>query len=196
MNTKIQELTDIIYKEGVTKGQEEADKILAEAGEKAKQIVADARKEAEQLLADAKKESQTYSDNVRKELKLSASQSLDAVKSEIATVITDKIVSESVEGLVNDKELMGELILKIAGEWAKSQNVVISTSDAAGLKKLFASKAKQLLDKGVVIEQVNGRKAGFTIAPADGSYKVNFGAEEFGNWFKSMVRPQLVETLF
>ncbi|MBO4500013.1 MAG: hypothetical protein J5732_07150 [Bacteroidaceae bacterium] len=196
MNTKIQELTDIIYKEGVTKGQEEAERILAEAGEKARQIVAEARKEADKLIADAKKESQNYSDNVKKELKLSASQSIDAVKSEIATVITDKIVSESVAELVNDKDLMGEFILKIAGEWAKSQDIVISTSDSAGLKKLFASKAKQLLDKGVTIEQVNGRKAGFTIAPYDGSYKVNFGAEEFVNWFKSMVRPQLVETLF
>lgn len=35
MNTRIQELTDIIYNEGVVKGQEEADRILAEANEKA-----------------------------------------------------------------------------------------------------------------------------------------------------------------
>ena len=31
MNTKIQELTDIIYNEGVAKGQAEADQILAQA---------------------------------------------------------------------------------------------------------------------------------------------------------------------
>ena len=55
---------------------------------------------------------------------------------------------------------------------------------------------QELLDKGVKITQVNGRQTAFSILPADGSYKVNFGAEEFENWFKSILRPQLVETLF
>ena len=52
------------------------------------------------------------------------------------------------------------------------------------------------LDKGVTIEQVNGLKTLFTISPADGSYKVNFGEEEFSNYLKDFLRPQLVELLF
>jgi V/A-type H+-transporting ATPase subunit E len=48
----------------------------------------------------------------------------------------------------------------------------------------------------VKIEQVNGKKALFTIQPADGSYKVNFGEEEFVNYFKEFLRPQLIEMLF
>lgn len=196
MNTKIQELTDIIYKEGVVKGQEEADRILAEAKAQAEKTVADARKEAGQILAEAKKEAAAFSENTKKEMKLYASQSLDAVKSEIATVVTDRIVTESVADLASQKELMNQFILNIASEWAKNQELVISTADADNLKKFFESKAKQLLDGGVKIEQVNGNEFGFTIAPADGSYKVNFGAQEFENWFKAFVRPQLVEVLF
>ena len=53
-----------------------------------------------------------------------------------------------------------------------------------------------LLDKGVKIEQVNGIKTLFSVSPADGSYKVNFGEEEFMNYFKEFLRPQLVEMLF
>ena len=196
MNTKIQELTDIIYKDGVVKGQEEADRILADARTQAGQIVAAARKEAEQILTDAKKEAGVLSENTRKEMRLYASQSLDAVKSEIATVITDRIVSESVSDLTSQKELMNQFVLNIASEWAKGQDVVISSADADNLKTFFETKAKQLLDKSVRIEKVNGNAFGFTIAPADGSYKVNFGAEEFENWFKALVRPQLVEMLF
>ena len=41
MNTKIQELTDIIYNEGVAKGQAEADQILANARAEADKIIAD-----------------------------------------------------------------------------------------------------------------------------------------------------------
>ena len=58
------------------------------------------------------------------------------------------------------------------------------------------SNAKYLLDKGVQIQQVNGKKASFTIAPADGSYKVSFGEEEFVEYFKEFLRPQLIDALF
>ena len=74
--------------------------------------------------------------------------------------------------------------------------LVISTSEAEQLKAYFAKNAKALLDKGVIIEQVNGKKAQFSIAPADGSYKVNFGEGEFEAFFKAFLRPQMVELLF
>ena len=51
MNTKIQELTDIIYNEGVAKGQAEADQILAQAKEQAQKIIQDAQKEADAVLS-------------------------------------------------------------------------------------------------------------------------------------------------
>ncbi|MBR4593318.1 MAG: hypothetical protein IKO33_01900 [Bacteroidaceae bacterium] len=196
MNTKIQELTDIIYNEGVAKGQAQADQILADARSQAEKLVADARKEADAVLAAAKKESADNAENVRKELKLYAQQAVEALKSEIATVVTDKIVTESVKGFTADQKAFNEFILTIAQEWGKNQSIEIKAKDADQLKQYFAAKAKQLLDGGVKITQVNGREAEFSIQPADGSYKVNFGTQEFENWFKSILRPQLVETLF
>ena len=196
MNTKIQELTDIIYNEGVAKGQAEADQILAQAKEQAQKLITDAQKEADTLVAAAKKESADNAENVRKELKLYAAQAVEALKSEIATVVTDKIVQDSVKGFTSDQKAFNEFILKIAQEWGKNQQIEIKSADAEALKKYFLANAKDLLDKGVKISQVNGRQAEFSIQPADGSYKVNFGTEEFENWFKSILRPQLVETLF
>ena len=195
MNTKIQELTDIIYNEGVAKGQAEADQILAQA-EQAQKLITDAQKQADALLATAKKESADNAENVRKELKLYAAQAVEALKSEIATVVTDKIVQDSVKGFTSDQKAFNEFILKIAQEWGKNQQIEIKSADAEALKNYFIANAKELLDKGVKITQVNGRQAEFSIQPADGSYKVNFGTEEFENWFKSILRPQLVETLF
>jgi len=196
MNTKIQELTDIIYNEGVAKGQAEADQILAQAKEQAQKLITDAQKQADALLAAAKKESADNAENVRKELKLYAAQAVEALKSEIATVVTDKIVQDSVKGFTSDQKAFNEFILKIAQEWGKNQQIEIKSADAEALKKYFTANAKDLLDKGVKITQVNGREAEFSIQPADGAYKVNFGTEEFENWFKSILRPQLVETLF
>ena len=56
--------------------------------------------------------------------------------------------------------------------------------------------AKDLLDKGVKIEKVSGHEAAFSIIPADGSYKVSFGEDEFVAFFKEFLRPQLIEMLF
>ena len=84
----------------------------------------------------------------------------------------------------------------MATQWAADEAIVISTADAEGLKKYFAAYAKAVLDKGVKIEQVIGIKTLFSISQAGGSYKVNFGEEEFENYFKEFLRPQLVEMLF
>ena len=196
MNTKIQELTDIIYNEGVAKGQAEADQILAAAKAESEKILSDARKEAAAALAAAQKQSADNAENVRKELKLYAQQAVEALKSEIATVVTDKIVSDSVKGFTANQDAFNEFILTLAKEWGSKQSIEINAKDAAQLKKYFEAKAKQLLDGGVRITEVNGQQAEFSIQPADGSYKVNFGTEEFENWFKSLLRPQLAQTLF
>lgn len=196
MNNKIQELTDIIYNEGVAKGQAQADQIIAQANDQAAKIVADAQKKADSLLAAARKEAADNAENVQKELRLHAAQAVEALKSEIATVVTDKIVKDSVKGFTADQKAFNEFMLRIAQEWGKNQQIEINAQDADALTRYFNANAKALLDKGVKITQVNGQPAEFSIQPADGSYKVNFGTEEFMNWFKSMLRPQLVETLF
>ena len=196
MNNKIQELTDIIYNEGVAKGQAQADQIIAQANDQAAKIVADAQKQADSLLAAARKEAADNAENVQKELRLHAAQAVDALKSEIATVVTDKIVQDSVKGFTADQKSFNEFMLRIAQEWGKNQQIEIKAQDADALTRYFNANAKALLDKGVKITQVNGQPAEFSIQPADGSYKVNFGTDEFMNWFKSMLRPQLAQTLF
>lgn len=196
MENKIQELTDRIYREGVEKGNEEAQKIIAQSQEEAKKIVHDAQREADALLAAAQKSAKDLEDNTKSELKLFAAQAVNALKSEISSLITDKIVADSVDGFIKDKNYFNSFVVSLASKWSVDEPIVISTSDAENLKKYFEAKAKTLLDKGVEIKQVNGIKTLFSISPADGSYKVNFGEEEFMNYFKEFLRPQIVEMLF
>ncbi len=196
MNNKIQELTEKLLNEGVEKGNAEAEKIVASANDKAAQIVADAKAKAEEIIAAAKKDAKGVEDNTKNEIKMYAAQAVNALKSEIANVVCQKIVSETTAEVVGNKDFMNEFMLKMAEKWGAGENIVISTADAASLKALFLKKAKSLLDKGVKIEQVNGQKALFTVQPADGSYKVNFGEAEFEEYFKNFLRPQLVEMLF
>ena len=196
MENKIQELTDKLFREGVEKGNEEAQRIVEKANGEAAGIVKNAQKEAEEIVAAAEKKAAELLNNTKKELGLYAGQTVNALKSEVANCLTNNVVADAVKGLVEDKDFLSKFAVALAEKWAAEEAVVISSADADTLKAYFASKAKGLLDKGVKIEQVNGQKALFTIAPADGSYKVNFGTEEFEEFFKSFLRPQLVEMLF
>lgn len=196
MENKIQELTDKIYHEGVEKGNKEAQKLIANAQETAQKIIEDARKEADTILATARKEADDMAENTKSELKMFANQAANALKSEIATLVTNKLVDADVKSFVANKDFLNAFILSLASKWSVTEPIVISTADADGLKAYFSKKAKDLLDKGVKIEQVNGIKTLFTISPANGSYKINFGEEEFMNYFKEFLRPQLLEMLF
>ena len=195
MEKKIQELTEKMFRDGVEKGQTEAQRIIAEAKAQAADIVAQAQKDAEQTKAAAQKAAAELDTNTRSELKLYAGMALSALKSEATNLVTDRIVKDAVATATSDKDVMGRFIVALAQNMQDGKPV-ISTADADNLKAYFAQNAKALLDGGVTIENVNGQKAGFTIAPADGSYKIQFGDAEFEAFFKSFLRPQLIDMLF
>lgn len=195
MENKIQELTEKIFNEGVEKGKNEATRLIEEAQKRAEAIVNEARENAAAIVAQAQKDAEEINNNTRSELRLFGAQAVGALKSETANIVTDTIVKNAVkEALAGDA--LKNILVKIAERWSADEPLVISTSEAEELKAYFAAKAKALLDKGVKIEQVNGLRTSFSIAPADGSYKVNFGEAEFEAFLKSFLRPQIVELLF
>lgn len=192
----LSELTDKIYAEGVEKGNVEAKQIVENATKKAEEIIAQAEKKAASIIADAESKSADLDKKTRAELKLYAEQSVNAVKTEIVNLLSDKIAADSVKAATADAKFMQGLIAKLAEAMAKNGEVLIETKDAEALKKYFAANAKGLLEKGVKIAEVKGIKTDFTIQPAKGGYKLAFGDAEFIAYFKEMLRPQLVEELF
>lgn len=196
MENKIQELTDKLYREGVEKGNEQAQAIVAKAQEEAQRILADAQAKAKAIQDEASKQAQELRENTQSELKLFAGQTVSALKTEIANLLTQQTVGEAVKGFTTNENAVNDFIIALANNWSASEGIIISTEKAEELKKIFLTRAKDLLDKGVKIEQVNGVKTLFTITPADGSYKINFGEEEFQQYFQAFLRPQLVASLF
>ena len=192
----LSELTDKIYAEGVEKGNVEAKQIVENANAKAAEIIAAAEKKAAALVAEAESKSADLDKKTRAELKLYAEQSVNAVKTEIANLLSDKIASDSVKAASSDAKFMQGLITKLAEQMCKEGEVLIEAKDAEALRKYFAANAKGLLDKGVKIAEVKGIKTDFTIQPAKGGYKLAFGDAEFIAYFREMLRPQLVEQLF
>jgi len=195
MENKVQEITEKIYREGVEKGEAEARKIIEAAEAEKSSLLKKAQQEADKIVADAKKAADELNAHTHSELQLYAGRAAEALKSEIANLVTGSVVDAAVKETVNG-EWLQNLMLSLATDWVTKENVVIQAADAAALTQFFANRAKNLLDKGVKIEQVNGKPTEFVVMPDDRSYKVQFGEEEFAAYFKDFLRPQLVEMLF
>lgn len=193
---KIQELTSKLYAEGVEKGKEEAERIIAAARAQEQQILDAARAKADELHSSAEKESAALKKHTEAELKLYAAQSSEALKTEITNLVTDKLATTQIKTAVEDKSFMQQLIVELVQNWSKNDTLTVGVENPAELKSYIASHAKSLLDKGLKIESVNGIKTGFTLSPEDGSYKVKFGEEEFINYFREFLRPQIQKLLF
>ena len=193
---KIQEITSKLYAEGIEKGKEEANKIVAEAKVLRDQIVEEAKKEAEQIAVSAKKETHEWKSNTESELKLFASQAVEALKSEITNLVTGKLSASNVKAALEDKTFMQKLITELVQNWSKNETLTIGVENSEELKQYMSENATYLLDKGLKIESVNGLKTSFILSPEDGSYRVKFGEEEFIEYFREFLRPQIQKLLF
>ncbi len=196
MDDKIKVLTDKILNEGVEKGKEQANQLIAEAQKKAQETIEHAKAEAERILSEAQKTAQEQKKNTEAEIGLAVGQSLQSVKSAIADSIADKLSLKAVDDAMKNPDFLRSIVAKIIEKWQPGEQLVVETGDAEGLLGYFQANAKELLDKGVEVRDVAGRQANFAIMPKDGGYKINFGEEELKAFFKSFLRPRLVEQLF
>ena len=196
MENKIQELTDKIYREGVEKGNTKAQGLLEEAKKESLKLIEDANKEAESIIKNAKAKADDLMSNTKSEIKLYADQSVNALKTEVTDILLNESITTTVKEVTSDKDFLNQFILSLAKNWSSNEPIAISANDAEGLTAYFTKEAKDLLDKGVTINKVNSVDTLFTLSPKDGSYKINFGDEEFINYFKAFLRPKLVSLLF
>mgnify|MGYP003484312860 FL=1 len=93
MDNRLQELTDKLYNEGLSKGKEEGEALLAKARTEADEIIAGAKKQAAEILAKAEKDARDYATKVNGDLKMAASQSIQATRKDIEDLIVLKMSS-------------------------------------------------------------------------------------------------------
>ena len=111
---KLQELTQKLYNEGLSKGKEEGEALLSQAREEARKIVDQAKEEAEQILAQARKEAQDFKVKVEGDVKMSSVQALQATRSDIENLIVAQAVSPVKDALSQEAFLKGlSLLLQV-----------------------------------------------------------------------------------
>ncbi len=202
MQNKLQELTEKLYQEGVDKANEEAEKIVNDAKKEADDIVSKAKEEADKILKDAEKNAEEIKKNSLNELQLASKQAISDLKQRIINLIELKSVEPSTKEAFDDKEFTKDIILTIVKNWDPQNEsqvdlkVLLPEKQKKEFEQFFKSKAKGVLDKGVEIEFSENIKGGFRIGPKDGSYLISFTDKDFENFFKTFLRPRLIEMIY
>jgi len=202
MQNKLEELTEKIYREGLEKGNEEAEKIVSSAKTQADEIIAAAKAEEQRILQDARKASQELKENTESELQLTLRQALNNLRQQIADLIGNRVIHESVSGMADDPSFIRDILLAIAGNWSPASSgnadltVLLPADKEKQLNDYFTHHAKEVMKKGIELKFDTRLKSGFEIGPSDGSFRISFTDEVFESFFKDYLRPRLMEFLY
>lgn len=200
MDNKLQQLTDKLYAEGVARGQTKAAELIAEAETKSRQIIDEARTAAEALMAKARQSAAELTRNTDSEIKLSAQQTVAALKQQILDMVSAKAVQGSIAQSLADPALLCEMVkLAIAGLGSADSHdvtLLIPESKKGALDSALQNSLHEALKNGLTIQTTLAIKGGFQIGPRDGRYKISFTDEDFSEFFKAYVRPRARTLLF
>lgn len=200
MQNKLQELTDKLYNEGLSKGREEGEALLAKAKSQAADIVAEAEKKAAEIMTKAEKEAEAYKVKVAGDLKMAASQSVQATRKDIEDLVVFKMTGSATEKALSDEAFVKEVIKAVAekfnAETAMDLNLVLPETLKSSLEPFVKNELSSIL-KGQVNASFSKKIAGgFTIGPKGGSYFISLTDETFKELISEYLRPATRKLLF
>ena len=197
---KLQELTDKLYNDGLSKGREEGARLLEEARKEAGDIVAKARKEAEEIVENARRQADDFTQKVNSDLKMAASQSLQATKKDIENLIIGSFAGEEVRKSLSSadfvKEILKSVAEKFSSEEASDLSVVLPASLQDELEPFVKGELAELLGKGIDATFSKKIAGGFNIGPKDGGYFISLTDETFNELITEYLRPVTKKFLF
>lgn len=199
-NTKLQQLTDKLYQEGLEKGRAEADSLVAEAEARAAKIVAEAEARAAKIMTDAERKAEDVEKNAMTEIALAGKQAVAKIKSEIETLIVAKVSAEGVKSANLDPAFIKEMLLAVAANWnngAKADlKALLPEAKKAELCAAFDAAAGALLAEGIEVGFSADVKSGFKVGEKNGGYYISFSDESFEALLGGYLREKAAELLF
>ncbi len=200
MDNKLQELTDRLYKEGLSKGKEEGEALIAKAEVKAQEIIDEARKAAEEIIRKAEKEAADYRTKVEGDVKMAATQSIQATRNTIENLMVDGLVGKQTSAALSSEEFIKQIILEVARKFSAEEpsdlKLVLPESLKSQLEPFISGELATALGKGVTAEFSKKIVGGFNIAPKDGSYFISLTDDSFRNLIGEYMRPLTRKILF
>ena len=200
MENKLQELTDKLYKEGLSKGKEEGEALIAKAQEKASEIIEAAQNKAEEITRKAEKDAADYKTKVEGDIKMAATQSIQETKKSIENLMLKGMVGGKASSALSSLDFVKEIITAVAKNFNSQEATDIELTLPESLKKelepFVNGELSKCLDNGVTAKFSGTIPGGFTIGPKDGSYFIDLTSEAFESLIGEFLRPVTRKMLF
>ena len=202
MPNKLQELTDRLYNEGLSKGKQEGEEIVRKAGEEASRIISEARRQAEDIIASAKKEADDIRKKAEGDMKTAISQSLSATRQQIENLIVAKAVGTTAKDILSNEEFVKKMIESVIKAFnpAEAEPVDLDMVLPDRLKDSIGPYLQNIIGNefknDIRISYSNRFDGGFTVGPHDGGYFIRFTDEEFDKLISEHLRPAARKLIF
>ena len=201
MQNKLQELTDKLYNEGLSKGKQEAEQMKANAKNEVAQIIAQAKEQAQEILAKAQSEAAELKSKTENDVKMASLQAFTAVKQQIESVITAKSLAPA-KAAVAETEFLKEIVKAIVTAFNPQNSdsvaleIILPAEKQAELEQFAKEQLAKICSAGVDVQFSKGIQGGFKIAPKGEGYMLSFTDKDFENIIAEYLRPKTKELLF
>lgn len=200
MPNKLQELTDKLYNEGLSRGKEEGENILAKARKQAEEIVAKANEQASSIIAKAEKDALDMKSKAESDIRMASAQSLQATRKDIEDLLVSSVISGKLSSAMTDVDFIKEMVRAVAQRFSTEESADMSMVLPAAMQKeiepWLGSELGKLLKTGVSASFSKKIQGGFTIGPKDGSWFVSLTDETFKELIAEYLRPVTRKLLF
>ncbi|MDR2027509.1 MAG: hypothetical protein LBQ01_08130 [Prevotellaceae bacterium] len=198
---KLQELTEKLYNEGLSKGQQDAEIILNQAKTEAKKILAEAKNRAKEIETAAKKQAAEIRANADAEIKLAGRHIISEVKQSVENLILSRAISPDIKHAFDDASFV-QALMKTATERFNPHDsekfnlfMIVPEGQKNTVSEYLASKVSSVLSS-MEISEDSRMKSGFKIGSGSEGYYISFTDEDFDSLFKTYLRPKVSELLF
>lgn len=196
---KLQELTQKLYEQGLSKGKEEGEALLSQAHKEADELIRKAQEEAAAIIENAKKEAAGYKTKVEGDVKMASTQALQATRESIENMIVAQAVApvkEQLSGAAFLKEIITAVAKNFSSQQATDLALVLPEKLRSELEPFVKNELARTLGKGVEARFNAKLDGGFKIGPKDGSYFISLTDEAFRELIGEYLRPATKKILF
>lgn len=197
MDTKLQELTDKIYREGIEKANEEKGKMLEEAREYASRIREEAEQERSRILDEARKESDGLKERTAAEIRMVAGNALAALKKDIRELLHYAAVEQPVGETLSNENNLKEIIVKALSQLNDdgSAKVMLPDSMTEKARNTVREGIRASLQKEPEIESSSDLFNGFAIRKGETGYYISFTDADFASLLEKCFNEEMNQLL-